>query len=63
MSNPLAVILEQFRHAVIDQGAPNAVDAAGGWVWMLIPIAVFIATIAVGVWYFDREAPRIAEEL
>jgi ABC-2 type transport system permease protein len=63
MSNPLAVILEQFRHAVVDQGAPNAVDAAGGWVWMLIPIAVFIATIAVGVWYFDREAPRIAEEL
>jgi ABC-2 type transport system permease protein len=63
MSNPLAVILEQFRHAVIDQGAPNAVDAAGGWAWMAIPIFIFVAVIAVGVWYFDREAPRIAEEL
>jgi ABC-2 type transport system permease protein len=63
MMNPIAAILEQFRHAVIDQGAPSAVEAAGGWAWMVIPIVIFIGVIAFGVWYFDREAPRIAEEL
>jgi ABC-2 type transport system permease protein len=63
MSNPLAVILVQFRHAVIDIDAPTAVQAAGGWAWMSIPIVIFLGTIAVGLWYFDREAPRIAEEL
>ena len=63
MANPLAVILTQFRHAVIDPGAPTALQAAGGWAWMAIPIAIFVAVIVVGVWYFDREAPRIAEEL
>src|SRR3954469_14323251 len=35
--NPLAPILQQMRHAVIDPNAPNAADAAGGYVWLLIP--------------------------
>ena len=30
MMNPVAAILEQFRHAVIDPGAPTAAEAAGG---------------------------------
>jgi ABC-2 type transport system permease protein len=63
MSNPLASILTQFRHAVIDSHAPTALQATGGWAWMAIPLALFVAVILVGVWYFDREAPRIAEEL
>ena len=63
MSSPIAVVLVQFRHAVIDPRAPSAVAAAGGWGWMLIPIAIWVGVIAFGVYYFDRAAPRIAEEL
>jgi ABC-2 type transport system permease protein len=63
MCNPLAIILTQFRHAVIDPHAPTALDAAGGWGWLAIPVAITIAVVAAGVWYFDREAPHIAEEL
>jgi ABC-2 type transport system permease protein len=62
-SNPLAVLFEQVRHAVFDPNAPDALQAAGGWGWLAIPIAIFVATIAFGVWYFDRAAPRVAEEL
>jgi ABC-2 type transport system permease protein len=63
MCNPVAVILTQFRHAIIDRHAPTALDAAGSWAWLAIPLALAVLVIAVGVWFFDREAPRIAEEL
>lgn len=63
MMNPFAAILQQFRHAVIDPSNPSAYEAAGGNWQILIPLAL-IAVIAVGgLRYFDRKAPRIAEEL
>ena len=63
MLNPLAAILQQIRHAVIDPGAPSAAAAAGGWQWLLIPAAIILGVFALGFWVFNREAPRIAEEL
>jgi hypothetical protein len=30
---------------------------------LLAPIAIFVAVCALAVWIFNREAPRIAEEL
>jgi ABC-2 type transport system permease protein len=63
MLNPLACILEQMRHAVIDPNAPSAAAAAGGAVRLLIPAAVVGLVAWVGFWYFNREAPRIAEDL
>jgi ABC-2 type transport system permease protein len=63
MLNPLATVLVQMRHSLIDSSAPNAWDAAGGAVYMLVPVAIFIGVIALGAWVFNREAPRIAEEL
>lgn len=62
-SNPLAVILQQARHALVDPSAPSAVKAVGGWAWMAIPITIFVAVIVIGFWMFTREAPRVAEEL
>ena len=63
MYNPLAVILQQTRHAVIDPSAPSAAAAAGG-AWKLLAPALFVvALVAFGAWLFNREAPRIAEEL
>jgi ABC-2 type transport system permease protein len=61
--NPIAVVLQQVRHAVFDPSAPSAVQAAGGWWWLAIPLVIAVGTIVVGLWYFDRAAPHIAEEL
>jgi ABC-2 type transport system permease protein len=53
----------QSRHSLIDDTAPNAWDAAGGMVYLLIPAAIAIGVVVLGFWVFNREAPRIAEEL
>jgi ABC-2 type transport system permease protein len=63
MSNPLACILEQARRWLVDGSAPGAIDAAGGFAWFLIPVAIFFAVIAFGLWVFDHQAPKIAEQL
>jgi ABC-2 type transport system permease protein len=63
MLNPLAAILQQFRHAMIDPTAPSAAEAAGGWAALLVPAGIIVGAFALGFWYFNREAPRIAEEL
>jgi ABC-2 type transport system permease protein len=61
--NPLTPLFEQARKWVIDPDAPSAVAAAGGWSHLLPGIALFALICASAVWYFDRAAPRIAEEL
>lgn len=61
--NPLASLLEQNRQWVIDAGAPGAASAAGGAVWLVLPLAIGLGICALGVWVFNREAPRIAERL
>jgi len=61
--NPLTPLFEQARKWVIDSDAPGAVSAAGGWTHLIPAIAIFLGTCALAAWYFNREAPRIAEEL
>ena len=63
MCNPLAAILQQFRHAMIDPSAPSAAAAAGGAVRLLIPAGIVVAVFSLGLWWFDKEAPRAAEAL
>jgi ABC-2 type transport system permease protein len=63
MCNPLAAVVQQIRHAVIDPTAPTAGQAIGGDVRLLIPIGLTLALFVIGFWFFNREAPRIAEEL
>jgi ABC-2 type transport system permease protein len=63
MINPLSPIFEQARKWVIDPDAPSAVTAAGGWAHLVPAICIFIGACVLGAWYFNREAPRIAEEL
>jgi ABC-2 type transport system permease protein len=62
-SNPIATILTQMRHALIDEDAPTAPTVLGGWVELLIPVAIVAVIFAVGFWVFFRETPRIAENL
>jgi ABC-2 type transport system permease protein len=63
MCNPLAAILEQVRHAVIDPTAPTAAEAIGGAERLLIPASLVVGLFVLGLWVFNHEAPRIAEEL
>jgi ABC-2 type transport system permease protein len=63
MCNPLAAILTEMRHALLDPSAPDAAAAIGGWLRLLIPLGIIAGVFALGLWVFNREAPRIAENL
>jgi ABC-2 type transport system permease protein len=61
--NPLTPIFLQAHNWIIDPSAPSAVDAAGGVPQLLPAAGIFVAICALAVWVFNREAPRMAEEL
>jgi ABC-2 type transport system permease protein len=63
MLNPFAAILQQFRHAVIDPAHPSAFEAIGESALILVPLGLIGVIAVAGFRYFDRKAPRIAEEL
>jgi ABC-2 type transport system permease protein len=63
MANPFVAILEQGRHAVIDPSYPSAASAIGGGAMILIPISVMLMLLVIGFLMFDRQAPRVAEQL
>jgi ABC-2 type transport system permease protein len=63
MANPIAAVLTQMRHAVIDPTAAGAAEAIGGVPRLLIPAGIVLVTIVLGFWAFMREAPRVAENL
>jgi ABC-2 type transport system permease protein len=57
--NPLAPLFELTRRWVVQPDAPvqhSALDLA-------VPGAIYAAICVLAVWVFNREAPRIAEEL
>jgi ABC-2 type transport system permease protein len=61
--NPLTPLFELARGWVIDPSAPGPVEAAGGVEGVLPALAIYVATCVLAVWIFNREAPRIAEQL
>jgi ABC-2 type transport system permease protein len=63
MCNPLAVVVQQARHALIDSAAPSAATAIGGAPRLLIPLAILVAVCVAGYVIFERSAPHIAEDL
>jgi ABC-2 type transport system permease protein len=63
MLNPLAVVIEQARHAVIDPSAPSAASAAGGAGRLLLPLAITGLVVALSTYLYRRAAPTIAERL
>ena len=63
MLNPLAVIFEQVRVWVLESSAPSPAEAAGGALHLLPALAIYIGTCVYAVWIFNREAPKIAEDL
>lgn len=61
--NPLVTIFQQFRHAMINRGTLSAGQIMGSWPALLEPMALVAVLFALGFWVFNREAPRIAEDL
>ncbi|HTW42732.1 MAG TPA: ABC transporter permease [Solirubrobacteraceae bacterium] len=61
--NPLVTVFQQFRHAMIVHAAYSAGQALGSWGALLEPLAFVLVIFALGFWYFNREAPHIAEDL
>jgi ABC-2 type transport system permease protein len=61
--NPIGALLQQARHALLGPAYATAPTAAGGWGLLLVPIGFTVLLFVGGFLYFDRQAPRIAEEL
>ncbi len=61
--NPLSPIFELLRKWIIQPSAPGPAAVAGGYLPLLAPAAIYIAICVAAVWIFNREAPRIAEQL
>lgn len=61
--NPLTPIFQQIQIWVINPDEPSAAAIAGGAIYLLPALAIFVCTCFFGTWYFSREAPRIAEDL
>jgi ABC-2 type transport system permease protein len=61
--NPLVPLFVEARKLIIDPSAPSAVEAVGGWVHLIPPAAIAIVLCVGSVWYFNREAPHVAEQL
>jgi ABC-2 type transport system permease protein len=63
LCNPLAALFSQMRHAVVDPTAPSITDAFQRGAYVLIPLGIIFGTFALGLWFFERESPRVAENL
>jgi ABC-2 type transport system permease protein len=62
MINPLAVLLTEMRASVVDTSAPHAWDLVGAGP-LLAAGALVVIAVVLGLYVFNRQAPRIAEEL
>jgi ABC-2 type transport system permease protein len=63
LCNPFAAILQQARHAFIDPSHISVTSAVSNELLLLVPLAIVLGTFALGYRIFDRQAPRIAENL
>jgi ABC-2 type transport system permease protein len=63
VAQPLASLMTEMRHAVIDASAPDVATAIGGAYRLALPLLAIFGAFAFGLWLFNREAPRIAEHL
>ncbi|HET6997972.1 MAG TPA: ABC transporter permease [Solirubrobacterales bacterium] len=61
--NPLAPIFNEIQRWVINPDEPSSASIAGSAVYLIPAAVLFVAICAFGVWIFNRDAPKIAEEL
>ncbi len=63
LANPIAALLTEMRHAIVDPTARHVWVAIGGAERLLIPGGIVLGVFVLGLLVFRREAPRIAENL
>jgi ABC-2 type transport system permease protein len=63
LCSPFAAILQQARHAFIDPSHIGVREAMGNDALLLVPFAVVALVFGIGFTVFNRQAPRIAENL
>ncbi len=63
MANPLTPIFQQAHIWMIDPQAESVWSAAGGPLPLVAAAAIYVGVCVAGIWVFNREAPRIAEQL
>ena len=63
LASPIAAILTEMRYVFLDPSAPSLAAAMGATWRVLIPLAVTFGALALGAWYFSRQAPHVAEDL
>lgn len=63
MANPLAAIFQQAHIWMIEPHAEGVYAAAGGALPLIAAGLIYVGVCIAGVWVFNREAPRIAEQL
>ncbi len=63
MSNPIAVLIQEFRRLLIGPAVPSSVEIAGSWTLMLIPAGSLLFLTVLGFFVFSRMAPHAAENL
>ena len=63
MINPLAVVFQQFRHAMVTHATPSAAAAIGGWAHLALPMGIIAGLFVLGFYVFNRTAPYVAENL
>jgi ABC-2 type transport system permease protein len=63
LCSPFAAILQQARHAFIDPSHISVTSAVSNELLLLVPLVIVLGTFALGYRIFDRQAPRIAENL
>lgn len=61
--NPLVVVFQTFRHAMVNHATYSPQFALGSWWALLEPLALVAIIFVLGFWVFNREAPHIAEDL
>jgi ABC-2 type transport system permease protein len=63
LCNPLPALFTQMRRAMVDPHAPSITHAFEQPALALIPLGLIFGTFGLGLWFFQRESPRVAENL
>jgi ABC-2 type transport system permease protein len=61
--NPLAPLFAEARVWLVDPSAPTFAEAMGGMIYWIYPLLILVMVFVLGAWLFDRDAPRVAEQL
>lgn len=63
LCNPIAALFSQLRYAFVDPSAPSIAKAFDSYLYPFIPLSIIFVIFGVGFWFFQRESPRVAENL